>query len=458
MTKNGGIGITKTLSETGKSVPTMAWKVPEELKLFREKTRDGILIMGRTTIESLPVLGHNRTILGLTRQTTPPSTANEVRWFSCLEQAYNYARETWPGRTIWIGGGANLYKQVLSDPWRKKVERVHLSIMTEEYPCDISINIDWSSWVYIEPPRHNTHFSHSILYHSPGDEQDYLQVLEDVLLKGQPKIGRNGKTQSLFFKTMSFDLNHGFPLLTTKKMFLRGVIEELLFFLRGDTDSTILEKKGVRIWQGNTNREFLTNNGFPNRKPGLMGPLYGFQWRFYGAEYDEETGQPKPGQEGKDQLAELIENIRRDPHSRRLLMTDYNPSQAQQGVLFPCHSLILQCYVRDLYLDMSVYNRSQDVFLGVPFNIASSALLLILLSKMTGYHPGHLHMCMGDVHLYEQHLNAAREQLARTRYALPRLHVNKALHNIKDLTELKYEDFQLDHYLCHPAIHAEMIA
>jgi thymidylate synthase len=256
----------------------------------------------------------------------------------------------------------------------------------------------------------------------------------------------------MFFKNMSFDLRKGFPILTTKKMFFRGIVEELLFFLRGETDSKVLEKKGINIWRGNTERKFLDHNGFKDREPGMMGPMYGYQWRFFGAEYEESTGKPKTV--GVDQLKYVIDTIVKDKNSRRIIMTDFNPSQAFSGVLFPCHSIIVQFYVYENYLDMYCYNRSQDLFLGTPFNISSSALLLSIIAKKTGLYPRYLHIGMGDVHLYEEHLELINIQRDRIPYSLPQL----ILPEIDVFENIKTEDIVLQNYLSHPAIKANMVS
>ena len=187
---------------------------------------------------------------------------------------------------------------------------------------------------------------------------------------------RNAKTYSIFDNSITFDMKDGFPLLTTKRMFWKGIVEELLFFIRGDTNSKHLEDKGVRIWQGNTTQEFIDNIGLPYQE-GDMGPMYGFMWRHFGADY---TGcNTDYTNQGFDQLSKIVEEIKTNPHSRRILMSDFDPSRAHQGVLYPCHSLVLQFYVRDgKFLDVKMYQRSVDSFLGEPFNIASTFYYFIL--------------------------------------------------------------------------------
>jgi thymidylate synthase len=290
-------------------------------------------------------------------------------------------------------------------------------------------------------------------------EKQYLDLVKKVL--EQPtRSTRNGTTKSLFFSSMSFDLTKGFPLLTTKKMFFRGIVEELLFFLSGQTNSKLLEEKNVNIWKGNTSREFLDHNNMSSRKEGMLGPLYGYQWRSFNALYNEETGLPQKISEndidtnGIDQLLFVINTIQKDPNSRRILMTTYNPEQAPQGVLYPCHSIINQFYVRDGYLDMFCYNRSQDLFLGTPFNIASSALLLSIIANLTDLKPGFLHMSLGDVHIYEEHFKEALEQSERVPYDFPNLTIPYKL----NLETISYKDFVLEKYNFHPPFKVVMKA
>lgn len=289
-------------------------------------------------------------------------------------------------------------------------------------------------------------------------EVGYISILESVLENGQRVNTRNSETLSEFGKTLTFDLCEGFPLLTSKKMFFRGIVEEFLFFIRGETDSKILEEKGINIWKLNTSKEFLSRNNLPYRE-GLMGPMYGYLWRYYGAKYRKD-GTPDKDTEYIDQLKYVIDCIINDPHSRRILLTSYNPSDAHKSVLFPCHSVIMQFYVRyDLYLDMYVYIRSSDLFLGLPFNIASSSLLLFCISRITKKVPGKLIIQLGDAHIYSSHISAVKEQISRyPHYKFPKLEISKIIDSIKDLESLEYNDFILNDYMHYPAIKADMIA
>jgi dihydrofolate reductase/thymidylate synthase len=287
-------------------------------------------------------------------------------------------------------------------------------------------------------------------------EEQYLKLLNKILLNGDYRNTRNSETYSLFCEHLKLDLREGFPLLTTKKMFIRGIIEELLFFLRGETDSKILEDKNVNIWKGNTSRYFLDSLNMNNRKEGLMGPMYGYQWRFFNAKYNEENG--KNLENGIDQLENVINLINNDPYSRRILLTSYNPCQSDKGVLYPCHSVICQFYCdSNNNLDMFCYNRSQDIFHGVPFNIASSSLLLMIIANITNRNPRYLNISMGDVHIYKSHLDSVKIQLERIPYKLPKLLINKKIENLNDIENLNFNDFELIDYISHPAIKVDMV-
>ena len=426
----------------------------EELQLFKETTKGSTLIVGRVTFEGLPLLEDRR--IYCVSKTTPEKivTKNGFWLFSSVEEALEYHKKYGINRKLFIAGGEKIYDYVLQNFQDVKI---YLSILNEEYPCDKFFNINRKEWTIEKEEKFET-FTRYILNKNVSEEIQYLNLLEDVLLEKERKT-RNSITKSTFGKQIKFNLQNGFPLLTTKKMFFSGIVEELLFFLRGDTDTKILEEKGIKIWSGNTSREFLDSIGMRDRKVGLMGPMYGFQWRFFGCEYDEKTGRPTDFNgriDQFDQLEYVINLIKNDPNSRRIIMTDYNPNQATQGVLFPCHSLINQFYCDDEYLDMSCYNRSQDLFLGVPFNISSSALLLVIIAKLCNKKPRNLIMNLGDVHIYQDHYESCKLQINRFTYKFPTLELVGDF-SLEKLDKLNIENFILHNYNCQPSIKAKMI-
>lgn len=428
------------------------WKCPEDRALFKALTINSILIMGRKTVETLPKLP-DRTIFCISRRGILSSDNNESKIFPDIGQALIFAEKIYPNKKIFIGGGAEIYKLALTE-LVNMVREIHISIIDDNTECDTHFILD-SNFQIVETRKLSNTSTYNRYIQKNKQELQYLSLLNEIIQNGVTRNCRNGETKSLFGKNMTFDLREGFPLLTTKKMFFRGIVEELLFFLKGDTNSKLLEEKGVNIWKGNTHRDFLDKLGMHERKEGIMGPLYGYQWRFFNAKYDDVTG--KPLEQGVDQLKLVIDTIRKDPYSRRIMMTDFNPVQAMEGVLYPCHSILLQFYVTESYLDMYCYNRSQDVFLGTPFNIASSALLLSLIASVTNLSPRYLHMGLGDVHIYKAHYEQVLEQLKRNPFPFPHLILKKSPKEISDLEILTSADITIENYRNHPTIKAEMV-
>lgn len=429
------------------------WYCKEELKLFRKKTFDSVLIMGRKTVENLPFLA-NRTIICVSRDEDLDTSmfTNDCFVVPDVETALSFVADL--NKKIFVAGGGEIYNYCLRN-LIEQIDSIHISFMETAVQCDTFFTFDMSGWIVKDSVIHDN-FSHFVMKYEPNGEVQYLQLINEVRNNGIIKHGRNGKTRSSFINHLCFDLKKGFPLLTTKKMFTRGIIEELLFFIRGETDTKKLEAKNINIWKGNTNREFLDKIGMTERKEGIMGCMYGYQWRYFNAKYDENTG--KPLEKGIDQFRYIIDTIRNDPDSRRILMTDFNPSQVGTGVLFPCHSIVNQFYVVDDHLDMFCYIRSSDMFLGLPFNIAMSALLLTIIAKLCDLKPNNLHITLGDSHLYEQHLEFVDIQVSRRPYTFPTLQINRDLQHIEDLEKLTVEDFIIENYRCHPCIKAKMVA
>ncbi|AXS42670.1 thymidylate synthase [Breoghania sp. L-A4] len=263
--------------------------------------------------------------------------------------------------------------------------------------------------------------------------RQYLDLMQRILDDGATKTDRTGTgTKSVFGHQMRFDLAQGFPLVTTKKLHLKSIVHELLWFLKGDTNIAYLKDNGVSIWD-----EWADENGD-------LGPVYGAQWRSWPA--------PTPGDAGGaiDQISNLLEQIRKNPDSRRLIVSAWNPALVDQMALPPCHALF-QFYVADGKLSCQLYQRSADVFLGVPFNIASYALLTLMVAQVTGYAPGDFVHTLGDAHLYSNHFEQAREQLSRALRPLPVMRLNP---DVTDLFGFIFEDFALENYDPHPHIKA----
>ena len=259
--------------------------------------------------------------------------------------------------------------------------------------------------------------------------QQYLDLLKHILDNGTMKTDRTGTgTKSVFGYQMRFDLQKGFPLVTTKKVHMKSIIHELLWFLKGETNIAYLKENGVNIWN-----EWADENG-------ELGPVYGKQWRNW------------EGSDGKtvDQITDLIQQIKKNPDSRRLIVSAWNVTELPKMALMPCHSLF-QFYVADGKLSCQLYQRSADVFLGVPFNIASYALLTMMIAQVCGLQPGDFVHTFGDVHIYNNHLEQVNLQLSRTPFPLPQMKLNP---EVKDIFGFRFEDFTLENYQCHPAIKA----
>ncbi|HEY8964021.1 MAG TPA: thymidylate synthase, partial [Alphaproteobacteria bacterium] len=259
--------------------------------------------------------------------------------------------------------------------------------------------------------------------------QQYLDLLTHVLNNGTKKEDRTGTgTYSVFGYQTRYDLSEGFPMVTTKKLHLKSIIHELLWFLSGDTNIKYLKDNGVRIWD-----EWADENGD-------LGPVYGYQWRSW----------PAPDGRHIDQISNLVEMIKKNPDSRRLIVSAWNPALIEEMALPPCHCLF-QFYVADGKLSCQLYQRSADIFLGVPFNIASYSLLTLMIAQVCGLKPGEFVHTLGDAHLYSNHIEQAREQIIRKPFPLPEMHLNPHVTNIFDF---KFEDFELVGYEAHPTIKA----
>jgi len=279
------------------------------------------------------------------------------------------------------------------------------------------------------------------------EEYAYMDLISDILANGKLKGDRTGTgTISRFGAQMRFSLQESFPLLTTKRVFWRGVAEELLWFIKGDTNANHLTEKGIKIWAPNGSKEFLTNLGLGHREEGDLGPVYGFQWRHFGAKYvdmhTDYTGQ------GHDQLAEVINTIKTNPNSRRIIMSAWNPCDLGLMALPPCHTMC-QFFVCDGELSCQLYQRSGDMGLGVPFNIASYALLTVMIAHVCDLVPGDFIHTLGDAHVYSNHVEPLKVQLERVPRPFPTLNIKRKITSIDDFT---FDDFELVGYKPHAKI------
>ena len=279
------------------------------------------------------------------------------------------------------------------------------------------------------------------------EENQYLNLIEDILSEGTTEKGRNGTTMTCIGATMHFSLNgHQVPILTTKKVAWKTCLKELLWFIRGETNNRILQEQNVHIWDGNASREFLDSRNLVHRPEGDLGPIYGFQWRHYGENYDDNDNP-----QGIDQLQNVINALKDSEQrtSRRLIITAWNPCQLDQMALPPCH-VLMQFHVTDKRkLSCSLYQRSADVGLGVPFNIASYSMLTHILAHHCDLDAHEFIYYLGNVHIYDDHVSALKEQIKREPYEFPKFHINMLHDNINDY---QINNFEVKEYTHHETI------
>ena len=374
-----------------------------------------------------------------------PDKQSAIDWISNIHNVY-------------IIGGQQLYDEAIKHPYCK---RIYLTRIDKEVECDrffdthnildsnynlVSSNIDYEDNIKLDFCVYDNKIQYTNL-----EELQYLSLIRTILDKGISKDDRtNVGTRSMFGTSMKFSLrDNTIPLLTTKRVFWKGIVEELLWFIKGSTDSKILENKGINIWKGNTSREFLDKMNL-NYEEGDIGPMYGFQWRHFGAKYiDKYTDYNGIG---VDQLKNCINMLKSDKNSRRIVMSSWNASDLDKMVLNPCH-VLCQFYVENNELHSSMYQRSGDIGLGIPFNIVSYSLLTHMIAQVVGLNAGSFTIFIGDTHIYNTHIEPLKIQLDRTPKEFPKVYLNENINNIDDF---KYEDIKLEGYNPYPKIEMEM--
>lgn len=424
------------------------WDVKEDRQFFKTLTEDETVIMGRVTYESMGKPLPNRRNIVITKKPSIPG----VEVFHSLSEALNNSF----GK-VFIIGGTKLYEEALSGTLRASCDIVYATHIKGTYECDTFFPKDLlpeKKELLKEGNNYDIYVYPVNCWTGGSSEYRYLSYLNEILCKGEQRPDRTGiGTKSIFGARLEFDLREGFPLLTTKDTWFTAIKEELLFFLSGSTDTKILEKKGINIWKGNTSKEFLQNRGLPWRE-GDCGAAYGFQWRHFGANYlgcdANYAGQ------GVDQIQLLIKNLKEDPFSRRHILTAWNPKDIDSMALPPCHCFC-QFYVgcnergEPAYLDCALTQRSGDMFLGIPFNIASYALLMHILAVQVDLVPRKLIHTINDAHIYLNHIEQVKQQIERTPLPFPKIHIKEP-----DINKLKGEDISVKKYLHHPKLSAPM--
>ena len=458
-------------------------KSKEDLKNFYKITTQhypegnkNIVIMGYNTWLSLPPSKRplkNRMNIVLTQNRRDHIEENEnLKVLDSLFNAIDWCNTNETGR-VFIIGGESIYEQCYLQH-QNKINTIYLTKFIDDtnshngkfFPIEVlnkmtllkesSRNEECevlSEGKYIKKELKTIYKTFQNNFMINVEENNYLNLLKKIINEGNLTQTRNSFTLNTFGERMIFDMNNGFPLLTTKKMGYKTILRELLWFIRGSTSNQELIDKNVHIWAQNSSRGFLDSRGL-DYEEGDLGPVYGFQWRHSGAEYvnchTDYTGL------GVDQLKNVIHLIKTDPHSRRIIMNAWNPSDLDKMALPPCH-VMCQFYVNseDKTLDCQLYQRSGDMFLGVPFNIASYSFLLHIIANMTGYNPGRLIHILGDTHIYNEHIDQVNEQLERLPGKFPELVIKE---KITDIDYIEESIFELQNYKSYDKITAPMIA
>jgi len=463
---NGGIG-------KNECIP---WHCSIDLKHFQNTTKGteyikNVLVMGRCTFESIcsTTLGKNRLTVVLTRGNDFTSEVNDVITYNGSLNPLvlkNFLRDSFSEHTIgtvFYCGGQTIYEQALVyAPFFDSFLVTHLDLNVEH--CDryfdlkalhkncfsVSCNFFESK---NEPSGKIVTYEANFKNAKNKEEVAYLQLCKHILLNGEKRDDRTGVgTYSLFGQRLEFSLYNGvLPCLTSKKLAIKSVIKELLWFISGSTNSKVLENQGVKIWTGNTSREFLDKRGLSDLQEGDIGAGYGFQWRHFGADY---KGMDECyDEQGIDQLSEIVNLIKNDPFSRRIILTAWNPAALSSMALPPCH-MMAQFYVSaEGELSCQMYQRSCDVFLGIPFNIMSYSLLTHMIAHVCGLRASKLIMCLGDTHIYQNHVEQVLTQLKNVPNSFPILKLSE---DVKSIFDFKMEHINIMDYQSYKAINAPM--
>ena len=467
----------------------LLYHIPNDMKYFKKitsqeyvKGEKNIVIMGYNTWKSIPDEYKpldNRINIIITKNHFDEIKEDEnTKAFNDFDYCYKFLKEEMNnGKMLgekFIIGGAKLYNYIF-DNYLTFIDKIYETLVTHsfnQYHYVNIINNDISELTFniksynmfklinnkysdedkvkvlctneiIHGVHYNTYQNEKYIN---TDEKQYLDLMKNILYKNNIKDSRNSKVISSFGEKMVFDLRNGLPLLTTKRMPFKTILRELLWFVRGSTSNKELNDKNVHIWDGNASKEFLESRGL-DYEDGELGPVYGFQWRKFGADYNDKDSK------GIDQLQNVIDLIKNEPESRRIILSAWNPCDLDKMALPPCHVMI-QFSVDKGYLDAQMYQRSGDMFLGVPFNIASYSLLMYIIGSITGYTPRYFNHVLGDAHVYINHINAIGEQIQRIPLEFPKLTLKEKITDIDNINE---ENFVLENYNHYETIKAEMV-
>ena len=445
-------------------------RVSEDMKWFKRITmgKGNIVIMGYKTWLSIPrkPLPDRYNIILTKHHKEDIEESEYVKAFTSFEDAMTFVGSI-VYHKVFVIGGAQIFEYVLMK-YQESIDCIYETLMDVEYDGGGDIQYISRDLIGFENVYKKEKVCKGDIYGEEDSkeitcqyliyqnkeminrqEYQYLELLKHIRENGVLKKTRNADVLSSFGEKMVFDLREGFPLLTTKKMGWKTILRELLWFLSGSTDNKELQKKNVHIWDMNASKEYMATRGL-DYEEGDLGPIYGFQWRHFGDEY---RGVDHNHTGGVDQIKEIIHLLKNDPMSRRIILSAWNPSDLGKMALPPCH-ILTQFSVDGEYLDAQLYQRSGDMFLGVPYNIASYSFLLHILGKMTGYIPRYLHHVIGDCHIYSEHIDAVETQLERVPHTMAGVEID----TIDDIDTVTEDMIRIFSYKSYSQIKAPMIA
>jgi len=424
----------------------LPWDSKTDMSHFRKLTIQNIIIMGRKTWESLPMKPLINRINIIVSKTISTDDSSFV--FDTLDKAIEFAKSF--KKEIFVIGGAQLIYEALQ---KQEFKYLYLTQFNKSYDCNKFINLPLERFEIEETSKIEGGTISKLVgnFYNPHDTE-YLNLVRCILKNGNQKSDRTGTgTISTFGYQMRFDIRNSIPILTTKYIPWKSCVKELLWFLKGNTDAKILQEQGVRIWDGNTSREFLDNRGLSHLPEGDIGAGYGFQWRHFGGQYvDCNTNYDT---QGFDQIEYIIKELKSNPDSRRIFMSAWNPMAMDKMALLPCH-VSAQFYVEGedtKYLSCHLYQRSMDVFLGAPWNILSYSILTYYLAGLCNYKPKELIISTGDTHIYSDHLEQVEKQLNNLPYQAPTLRIEP-----KEISELSSSDVTVENYKSNKKLFGKM--
>lgn len=439
------------------------WNEPEDMKFFRKTTLNNFVIMGYNTFKSIknPLSKRINIVVSTNHYDELITEFKDKRTcfvFKSLDDAIKFSIRYSNDSDVFIIGGAILYHKVVND-YKDRISTIYKTVINKIYKADafmhnniiklectaISNKIHHQD-KYLTISELNFNYKDIPLSNFNPEENKYLDLLFDILTKGEELVDRtNIGTFQLFGPRLEFDVSKTFPLLTTKRVFYRGAIEEMLWFLSGSTDVEILRNKNIHIWNGNSDKAFLEKRNL-NYREYDMGPTYGFLFKHFGTDYH--GCEADYNGKGFDQVQYVIDEINNNPNSRRIMINLWNPPQMDEMTLPACAFNYIFS-VRNKYIDLMMTMRSADMFLGVPFNICGCATLMYIICSMTGKKPGKLIINMANCHIYKSHIDAVKTQLNRVPKPFPFMELEKS-------EKIKFEDFKLTEYNPHKAIKAPM--